>query len=307
MAEYLTTTYIDTHHPLLPLYTYFYSPESSRRDKIKSIILLLHGAGGDHRQFDDVFPLLVQEGYQVMVCDIRYHGKSQPANDTLLDKPIFDFHVIIKDINRALTWYIKQQQQESELTFSLILGGLSMGGMIAQSYLYQHTNSLQATPNVKIHALLAFGCSNILISDPIIPWMIFYKDACFDDDNVQAIILSARKEIIDSAYQPLTKNQVHSALTLVSDKILFHCFCACANSFTFVSDKSLSNIRQLLIRGEYDLYTKEVMDAWYLKRRRLHGYMDVDYHVIPNTGHFVTMEAGKQVAQHVITFLSCKT
>jgi pimeloyl-ACP methyl ester carboxylesterase len=294
VTEYITDTFVDTYHPSLPLFTYVHSPSSRFDAQGKPLILLLHGAGGDHHHFDDVFPLLIENGYYTMVADMRYHGRSQPTDHHA--NPVFDFEVILQDLDRALTWFQKRHAL-SELP--IVLGGISMGGLIAQAYALRLLSAYENSP-VKIHAQIGIGCAHILISDPAIPWLTLYKAASYEDTC--NMIPAARQSIAESAISQLGKARSASSLCLVDDKTLFCCFRACANALPTCTH-DLSSIPQLLLRGESDLHTKGVMEAWYSNATKK-MQTKAAYQVIPSAGHLVTMDKGHQTAEHIITFLT---
>lgn len=294
VTEYITNTFIDTHHPSLPLFTHIHFPPSRFEALNKPLILLLHGAGGDHHHFDDVFPHLIENGYYTMVTDIRYHGRSQPSDHHA--SPVLDFKVILEDLDRALSWFRKWHAL-AELP--LVLGGISMGGMIAQAYAL-HLSSASKYSFVKIHALAGIGCANIQIPDPAIPWLTLYKVASYDDTH--SMIPAARQSIADSAHSQLGKARSASSLCLVEDRTLFCCFRVCANAPSTCTHE-LSSIPQLLLRGESDRHTKDVMEAWYSKATKTSQTKTV-YQVIPSAGHLATMDKGYLVAEHIIAFLT---
>ena len=96
---------------------YWYKPGSSA-----DFIILLHGAGCDHRMFDPQLPAL-DERYNLLLWDARGHGLSQ-----LSSPKSFAFEDMLDDFFKLC---------EIHRISKAILVGQSMGGNLAQEILYR--------------------------------------------------------------------------------------------------------------------------------------------------------------------------
>ncbi|ELZ23609.1 alpha/beta hydrolase fold protein [Halosimplex carlsbadense 2-9-1] len=88
---------------------------------------MLHGARGDHRIWADRAAALAED-YRVIVPDVRGHGRTGESERSSYGIPLFadDLH--------ALTTELELNQP--------VVCGLSMGGMIAQTYADRYPDSL---------------------------------------------------------------------------------------------------------------------------------------------------------------------
>jgi 3-oxoadipate enol-lactonase len=92
------------------------------------VVVLLHGATLDHHAWDDQVEALATR-YRVVVPDLRGHGES-----TLQDR--FDFDAAVDDLVALL--------DEVDDGAPLALGGLSLGGNIAQEIVYRQPGRVDA-------------------------------------------------------------------------------------------------------------------------------------------------------------------
>ena len=81
-------------------------------------MLLLHGIGADHNMWKPQLPVFAENGYYVMVPDLLGHGKSSKVNTLELS----DWEAQINEVLRHKN------------VSKCHLVGVSMGGVIAQSY-----------------------------------------------------------------------------------------------------------------------------------------------------------------------------
>jgi len=92
------------------------------------VVVLLHGATLDHQAWDDQVDGLARR-YRVVVPDLRGHGES------LLDE-VFRFDDAVDDIAALL--------DEVDTGTPVVLGGLSLGGNIAQEIVYRDPGRVDA-------------------------------------------------------------------------------------------------------------------------------------------------------------------
>ncbi|CAO3616189.1 unnamed protein product [Cunninghamella blakesleeana] len=304
----------DGDHKNLPLYYYLFTPTIEKKSiPPKALFLSLHGAGGDHQQFTDMIPILIKSHYDVMTCDLRYHGKSQLNQDDSHhddDNEVdMNFNLLVKDLDGALTWYYQKQsknqrKENDDSPISIILCGLSMGGMLAQYYCHHLLNHQALKQQFIVTTLVPIGCACISITDPIIPWFTFYRHATFND--TKPLLPMAKRSILDSAHTDGAKKLAQLAMDQVTDYHLYCSFRACANVPRVSIDYHHHFINVLLLRGELDQHTSEVMNAWYsdIKMKSSSPSIKFNYQLIPFANHLTTLDAGSTVAEKIVQFLS---
>ncbi|CAO3619165.1 unnamed protein product [Cunninghamella echinulata] len=320
VLNYTTETFIDDGDEEVSIYYYLstvpnhnnYSAKNNPNPKFKSLIVLLHGAGGNHQQFSDMVPILTNDHYDVLTCDLRYHGNSQPKkqkSEKVKNINInLDFDIMVKDLNRVLEWYDQKQRKGSTLlslpaAIPIILCGLSMGGMLCQYYCHHLLDQVKSKFIVK--NIIAIGCPSLYIREPCVAWIPYYRTATIEE--AKEMLSMAKTNLIDAAHTLEAKKKAQDALNQVDEVTLYCCFRACAN----VSPIQVPNhINHLLIRGDLDIYTLEVMDAWYLDIKQSSSPSSsslstkVLYQLIPDANHLTTLDAGQYVANIIVQFLS---
>lgn len=302
VLNYTTEIFIDNSDELVSIYYYLstvscYNNYSSENNS-KTLIVLLHGAGGNHQQFSDMVPILTSDRYDVLTCDLRYHGNSQPKKQASKKDIKLDFDIMVQDLDRVLEWY-DQKQRRVSTTIPIILCGLSMGGMLCQYYCHHLLNQIKHRFIVK--SLVAIGCPSLHIREPCVAWMPYYRTATIEE--AKEMLSTAKASLIDAAHTLEAKEKAQHALNQVDEATLYYCFRACAN----VSPIQVPNhIHHLLMRGALDMYTLEVMDAWYLDIKQYSSSLSTKaiYQLIPDANHLTTLDAGQYVADTIVRFLS---
>lgn len=89
----------------------------------KPWIILLHGAGADHRMFDEQVSALTDR-YNLLVWDARGHGRSRPMDGN------FSIRLLVDDLLAVM---------DAEGIKRAALLGQSMGGNLAQDAIYMHS------------------------------------------------------------------------------------------------------------------------------------------------------------------------
>ena len=85
-----------------------------------------------HENFRPQVEPLVAHGAQVILWDFRGHGKSEaPGEDAA-----YSLDLVVEDLHRVLEWAAPDRQ--------VVVGGLSLGGMISLHYYLQHPERVQA-------------------------------------------------------------------------------------------------------------------------------------------------------------------
>jgi len=91
-------------------------------DTSNTAIVLLHGIGADHAMWEPQQQLFVKQGYYVLIPDLLGHGKSSKV--TTLE---------LKDWENQINALLIQKVKQKDI-HRCILVGVSMGGVIAQSF-----------------------------------------------------------------------------------------------------------------------------------------------------------------------------
>jgi pimeloyl-ACP methyl ester carboxylesterase len=112
---------------------YFKSKDGSKiyyethGNKENPTILMLHGIGADHDMWEPQIKKYSNEGYYVVVMDLRAHGKSAKVKELTLDDWAGDIIALVEHL-------------ETEL-FCII--GVSMGGVIAQYFVSKYPDKVE--------------------------------------------------------------------------------------------------------------------------------------------------------------------
>ncbi|KAI8068006.1 Alpha/Beta hydrolase protein [Gongronella butleri] len=298
MTPSATNAHLVDESQELYIHSYLYEPEGSK-DAVRPLILLLHGAGGDHHLFDGMIEPLQAHGYRVLLCDLRFHGASWPFiaiwsnNERVVN---LDMAVLASDTLKVLDWYANKQ-----VSTPLILGGVSLGGIAVQHVARQ----MMANPldgSYTLSALVAIGCPHVDISDPQIAWIPFYKTATYE--QAEEYLPAARRNIIGSCYTASGRALAKKALDNVHDRVLFACFRSCATSSASALSPMPTWLPQLLLRGERDEQTEDIMTAWYKYTRERSPDTRIAYEIVPSAGHLAPLDAPSLVSSAILAFLS---
>lgn len=267
------------------------------------IVLLIHGAGGDHFHFDTTIPILVKAGYRVLTCDLRCHGASQPTRPE--EDGIFTFQTIVDDFDQILRW-VKKEYCWCEKV-ELLIGGLSMGGMIAQVCVQERRQSWELELGFFVRTLIAIACPSTSMIWPRMAWMDMYRDMETPDRNLTQV---AQMSIAASAVTGHGKKEAERAISLINDRTLFQCLRSCAlalpaphhsptTTVPQFEQNSILTISQLLITGHEDPHTIQVMKAWHTFN--MEKTIPSRFYSIPNAGHMVPLDAGDRLAELILS------
>jgi len=124
-------------------------------EKIKAIVIIIHGLGEHSSRYENIAKFLVKEGYGVETWDHRGHGKSKglTAYINSFDEYLDDLEIFIERV----------KTRHPDLPIFIL--GHSMGGAIAAAY------GIERDQNFKGMLLSA---SAIKISKNISPFMVKY-------------------------------------------------------------------------------------------------------------------------------------
>jgi pimeloyl-ACP methyl ester carboxylesterase len=151
-------------------------------------VILLHGAGADHRMFNDQV-IALHERYRVLVWDCRGHGKSQPSR-----KP-FSISLTVDDLSAIMT---------RERIETAVLVGQSMGGFTAQMFYRSFPQMTQGlvligtTPIAKAYSWLDVQATRWSL--PILRWWP-YRNLKWVTAHTAALKQPAREYMLDAMGQ----------------------------------------------------------------------------------------------------------
>ena len=300
MNKYVIPVIKDSSGETLPLHIYF----AGSFQKNTSLVVLLHGAGGDHYHFDLTVPMLIKAGYAVLTVDLRGHGESQVKND-------HDMHVsfesMANDLDTVFQWL--KDKFGGTTNSRVFIGGLSMGGMLAQ-VCAQTRKVAWHQLGYDIVGVIAIACPSVNMIWPRIPWMDIYRGASSMDPNAME---AARKAIVGSAVQDNARKETGRAMDLINNTTLFQSLRSCADALPPppcttndpippLFDTNPLKLPLLLVTGAQDEHTVKVMHAWQQLNEQHH--ISSQFTMIDNAGHMVSLDTGLHLAHAILKFLA---
>lgn len=98
------------------------------QDRTSKTLLLLHGIGADHAMWEPQIQKYASLGYRVLVLDLFGHGLSSNLSN-----------IDLSDWHNQINWLLEHNNVEK-----CTLIGVSMGGVIAQSFVVAHPEMVEA-------------------------------------------------------------------------------------------------------------------------------------------------------------------
>ncbi|KAJ8659762.1 hypothetical protein O0I10_004355 [Lichtheimia ornata] len=312
MNSHIIPVIKDSSGEKLPLHVFF----AGSLEKDSSLVILLHGAGGDHYHFGSIVPRLIHAGYAVLTLDLRGHGESQVKGDDD-DDDDDDMHVsfesMANDLDVVLQWLKdKFDGATNSVRTRVFVGGLSMGGMLAQVCAHQKkARWLQL--GYDIEGVIAIACPSVNMIWPRIPWMDVYRGiSSMDPDAMKA----AREAIILSAVEENGRKETARAMDLINDITLFQSLRSCADALPRPPpppcapkdsipphfDANPLKLPLLLVTGSQDEHTVKVMHAW--QQLNEDHKIGSRFKMIDHAGHMVPLDAGTHLADAILKFLA---
>lgn len=265
------------------------------------LILMIHGSGGDLQHFKTVTPILIGQGYRVLLMDVRYHGQSQLEEDETIDpeKITWTFDDVLQDIDIMLE-EIKQNHYQGVSKVHLFLAGFSMGGMI--TLLYAEKLSRDKKEGIELAGIIpiASGIPHLEISR--LGWDLYAERKATLED-----LEWTKSAIIQSSVTPYGQEQTRRAMQLISNHALYECAVAVGTMLPNPSDPPVSynvvtKVPTLLIISDQDVLTKPEMELLY--QLSVEQGVDVERVYVKDAGHMVILDQGEQVGKTILTF--CK-
>lgn len=124
-----------------PKQQYLFNPDGSKTHYVEleadlpqaghrqpETLVLLHGLGADHAMWQPQMQPYASAGFHLLIPDLFGHGESSKCR-----------HLCLADWHRQLNWLLAQKAIEQ-----CTLIGVSMGGVIAQSFTVEHPHRVKA-------------------------------------------------------------------------------------------------------------------------------------------------------------------
>ncbi|GAN08384.1 hypothetical protein MAM1_0202c07895 [Mucor ambiguus] len=261
---------------------------------------MVHGAGGDLHHYETITPTLVEQGYRVLLIDVRYHGLSQLKEDDTVDpeKTTWTFDDVLQDIDTMLT-DIKEKHYQGVGHIQLLMAGLSMGGMITLLYA-EKKNLCKREDGIHLVGIIPIASGIPHLEIPRLGWDLYAERRATSED-----LAWTRAAIIQSSTTPYGQDQTRRAMELISNHALYECLVAIATilpnpSNPFVSYTVKSKLPTLLLIPENDILTKPEMELLY--QLCLEQGVEAERIYIQNSGHMAILDQGEQVGRHISAF-----
>ncbi|KAL7310371.1 hypothetical protein PS15m_009883 [Mucor circinelloides] len=264
------------------------------------LILMIHGAGGDLHHYETVTPTLIQQGYRVLLMDVRYHGLSQLKEDDQEDpeKTTWTFDDVLHDIDTMLE-DVKEKHYQSVDQIQLFMAGLSMGGIITLLYA-ENEGKCKRENGIHLVGIIPIASSIPHLEIPRVGWDIYAERRATQED-----LARTRSAIIQSSITPYGQDQTRRAMEFISDHALYECLVAIATMLPNPSDPPASytvksKLPTLLLIPEQDPLTKPEMELLY--QSCVEQGVDVERAYIQDAGHMAILDQGEQVGKHISLF-----
>lgn len=252
--------------------------------------------------FDTVTPVLIKQGFRILLMDVRFHGCSQLKDEHADAQNItFDFADVISDMDTVLT-EVKQKYFPSHI-IQLFLGGLSMGGMISILYAENKNKNKSWYDIAVLKGIIAIAAGIPYLPFPRMAGWSLYAERRTTEKSLEW----TRPAIVQSALTDKGKEEVKKALDLISNRALFECMVAISKNLPYPSNSSvpyelLTREPMLIIVPDKDDYTKPELKLLY--KINLEQDVDSECVIIMDAGHMVILDKGHEVGEVIGRFCS---
>lgn len=217
-------------------------------------LIFLHGAGADHRMFDEQVRVL-DDSYGVMLWDARGHGQSRPIGDA------FSIGLVVDDLLA-----IMEGEGIEKATFI----GQSMGGNLAQEVAFYHQERVENL------VLIDCTCNTMKLTalEQLVIWMTPLLIALYPGDAL------TRQSAHASALKPEVRRYLLDTFQTIGPKTFKRVFLELTACLHFEKDYRIDK-PLLLVCGESDNLgnIKKIAPVW----ARLEP--KCEFHWIPEAGH----------------------
>ncbi len=227
-------------------------------------LLLIHGAGGSSRQWQDVLEIL-EKDHRVIALDLPGHGNSSGRGSRSIGSYLKVVRAFIETLNLP----------------NFLLCGHSMGGAIAMEYARTYPKDTCAL------ALIATGAR--LRVAPI------FLDTCLEGDMDKLQVLTA-KYAFSPAFSLVQIQKWQKKWGFPLREVVYGDFLAC-NSFDCLEEVEKIEAPTLIICGEEDRMTP-VKYSQYLNSKIKGSSLEV----ISTGGHMLMVETPKELSRLLTAF-----
>ena len=241
-------------------------------DDSKPLIILIHGACADHRQFDAQIPCLIRD-YQIVRPDVRGHGLSRPlAGDFSIPDAVEDILSILKAMGRK----------------DAIFLGQSNGTYVIQELAFRHPEMVRAmiiVDGTYIFQKLSWSEKFLLKLTPYILGLYPYGSLVKSMADGSAVKESTRAYLRET-FGRMSKAEIVNVMSGIS---------GCVHH----EPDYRAKCPLLLIMGEHDKLgnIKTAMKEWSLREPRS------QYVIIPDAGHCSNQDNPEQFNAAMLEFL----
>ncbi|TFH04651.1 MAG: alpha/beta hydrolase [Candidatus Thorarchaeota archaeon] len=240
----------------------------TRGDSDAPAIIFIHGSGGSSATW---FMQLrgLSDDFHIVAIDLNGHGKSPDRSESnTTDSYLADIKEIVKNYDRP------------------VIGGHSMGGMLAQLFALKH-------PEMIGGIILVGTGARLRVAQFIFDTLDNNFDEYVEGAGNFMFHESASEELIDSSKREIRK---------CNPVIIRRDFAAC-NGFDIMEKVADISLPTLILVGDQDLMTP-VKYSEYLHDKIQNSKM----HVIDNAGHSVMLEQFEEFNSHIKNWMrSIKT
>lgn len=169
-----------------------------RGDPALPLLVLTHGAGCDHRMFDPQLDALAPY-CRALTWDVRGHGQSRPMGDAFtLDLVVDDLVAILDQVGAR----------------EVIIGGQSMGGLVAQVFARRHperTRAMVLIDTANIHAPLNAVEKLGMRATPAM-LRLYPLETLLKQSGQAAAITPAAQRYVSDAMRVMTKGEIEKVM-----------------------------------------------------------------------------------------------
>lgn len=240
----------------------------------RPLVALTHGATMDHRMFDEQVRALTPD-YRVLTWDVRGHGASQPMTGA------FSLELCAEDLIAILDVVGAEK---------VVLGGQSMGGMIAQHVYFRQPERVMAMLMIDTTSIaLPYKKWEVLTLKATMPLVNLWPYRHFTETVARGV--SIKPQVQQYALEAINQMTKENFLTIWKAVTLA------------VDEQGLPGhhirVPLLLVHGDHDTLgsIRKQAPTWAASEP------DVRYQVIPDAGHNANQDNPAFFNQLLLTFL----
>ena len=236
-----------------------------------------------HENFRPQVAALVEHGARAILWDYRGHGKSEAPEDDGAYSP----EIVVEDLHRVLEWGAPDEQ--------VVLGGLSLGGMISLHCYFEHTDRVQAL-------VLVDSGPGFKNPDSQAKWAAQVERTAFvlESRGLEAFVDGKAGATTIGRQPDLPAAQAARAAIVAQDPIALGRFGKNVSAVApgVIDDLARIAVPTLIVVGEED---DPYMRAAEVMAGKIPGACRVD---LPGAGHICNIEKADEFNEVLVRFLS---